>query len=583
MTVAEHGGVADVDLILLTQDGERFILYADGARLNCPRLVLRQADQARDNLAALVEHLAVEQFGYSMSYLGVIACDTVRPICNLVIAASVRGPWEAVRPDPRLRTLTLAEVKSRGHDVQHGEHFRAVRRWHKTNTYTSSLGDAFRQAMDSSISYLQSHLSIEDGHWGWNQYLDSGPVGMISTAEGILAHVHAGVNGEFVDKPAITLEAMQNSDGGWKVRRALVGAYSDDSITESTCSCLWALYEMGRSVAEPAVRNGIAWLEALQRPDGGWSSSATDDESLVFPTTAAVRVLARFKRTEAVAKGVAWLRSAQCPDGGWGAMPPTPERKVSSSPAYAGYAVVALIVGGLPVDDKVIIGGREYLYATFDPNRTEPWESIAFTQLVNPRTAARMDFRHFATPWALAALCLSGRDISDALVLEAIRGLLRLQQSSGAWRSALTAPGDTPVWAIHDALYALRVVLTTSARNLGPIALDQYLKTERTAMQRFAVQLIDQNTAARSPRVAWRNWLQTTWMSALTVCVIVLILAQVGLLKQLQSSSGVRKAWAAIAAGVVTSIGAVSPPIIAEEYKIRRSRAATRAKSSAEN
>lgn len=578
---AARGAAAHVDLILLTRDGDRFVLYVEsGGRLNYPRLTIRRGDNIPDNLNSLVSSLAVEQLGIDVTCLGLVTYDMGSQPCKLVAAAMARQSWEVAPSDAKLRVLTVAEMRARGQDLEYGSYFDMVRRWHEVDSSSSHLGIVIQRAMDTSISYLDRHLAVEDDHWGWNQYLDGDSVGMLSTAEGLLAHVHAGTNGEFVDRPARTIEAMQNPDGGWQVRRALVGAHSNVSITESTCTCLWALYEMGRSVADEPVRHGIAWLETLQRPDGGWPSSARGTESLVFPTTSAVRILSSFKRTEAVAKGAAWLRSKQAAEGGWGATAPESRARSLSAPAYTSYSVVALLTAGLPAEDKTIAGAVDYLRSTFNPNEPEPWEPTSFTSLIDPPLPARLDFRHFTTPWALAALCLAGGDLSDHVVFQATRSLLRLQESSGAWRCGLTAPGDTPLWAIHDALYALRMVLNTSIRNLGPISLSQYLTKERVAMQHLTAHLLRQEIFAGQTGPTRRNWLQTGWMSALTVCVVVLVLAQVGLFRQFQSSSGLHKAWTTVVAAAAAAIGAISPAIITEEYRIRRERAIARSRNS---
>lgn len=572
--------IAYVDLILLTRGGDRFVLYAEGGgRFSHPRFTVRRGGNASESFAALVEGLAAQQLGVEISFLGLVTSDLGSYPYKMVVAAVVQRPWEDAPPDTRLRVLTPAEVRARGHDLEHSKHFDIVWRWYETDSSSSHLGGLIRQAMNTSISYLDKHLSIEENHWGWNQYLDDDSVGVLSTAEGLLAHIHANVGGEFVDKPAETLNTMQNPDGGWQVRRALVGAFSSVSVTESTCACLWALYEMGRSEADKPVSEGIAWLETLQRPDGGWSFSASGTESLVFPTTSAVRVLAKFSRSDAVTKGVAWLRSKQSADGGWGATAPESQANGSPEPAYTGYAMVALLTAGLRPDDKTITSGGEYLRTTFDPDEPEPWKPTSFTALIDPATQARLDFRHFTTPWALAALCLAGCDLSDRVVYQGTRSLLRLQQPAGSWRCGLAAPGDTPLWAIHDALYALRVVLDTSLRNFGPISLNGYMATERTAMQQLAAQLLrDEAPGERSGRVR-RNWLQTGWMSALSVGVVTLVLVQAGVFRHLETSSGLHKVLVTVGTIVVAALGAVAPLIVAEEYRIWRNRSIDRVKS----
>src|SRR2546423_12477479 len=105
------------------------------------------------------------------------------------------------------------------------------------------LVERMENASRRGIELLDHNISIEDDDRGWSQYLDGSAVGALSTAQGLLAHVHAGDRGSVIEDAARTLEAIQNPDGGWQVRRALVGGPSEKSITESTCYCLWALSE----------------------------------------------------------------------------------------------------------------------------------------------------------------------------------------------------------------------------------------------------------------------------------------------------------------------------------------------------
>lgn len=559
----EGDGGVPVDVILLNREGDRFLLRADGSRLGCFRL-LPAGDPGQEPLSVLVEKLIAAKAGITVSYLGVLATEPQ------VVVAATFADHAALPGDPTLRTLTLADVRSRGAELAHGDLFEtAQRRWSAVRT-APDLGVAVQRAIDTSIAHLDSHLSVEDDHWGWSLYLDGGSVGLLSTAEAMLAHVYAGARGEFVDRPAETLEAMQNPDGGWQIRRSLVAAPSSLSITESTCSCLRALGAVGRTAANPTVAKGIAWLESTQHADGGWSPAAGDTESLVFSTITAIRTLVAFERTEAVHKGIAWLRAAQCADGGWGARAGTSEQGGSSA-AYTACAIVALVEAGIPATESMVVRGRDQLRSTFRPDRDEPWESITFSALVDPVTSARMEYRHFTTPWALIALCLAGGDLGDRYVLDGLRRLLALQEPTGAWRCGLVAPGTAPVWATHDALFALRTVLRSAGRDLAPAVLHGPLTEERAAIDRLAGRVVRGGPPDR-PVGSRRSWLHTAWMSVLTVGVALLFLAQFGVLRQIGSSSGSQRAGATVLSVVVTAVGAVGPPILVEEYRIRRRR-----------
>jgi Squalene-hopene cyclase C-terminal domain/Prenyltransferase and squalene oxidase repeat len=566
------GQIPRIDAILLTQGAERFLLDSDGGKLRALQISPLGGDANQGDLPSLVEQSLHRRLGVQVSYLGLLTSGFQAGTPTLLVAAALRESHDRLPFDSRFRLLTASEIRSRSAEIEHSDYYELARSWHEATLVAANLSNAIHRVFQSSLTYLDNHLSIEADHWGWNQYQDGTSVGMLSTAEGLLAHAHAGAIGEFLDKPAEALEAMQNPDGGWQVRRSLVGAQSELSITESTCACLWALHAAGRRPNDSAVRKGIAWLEEAQKSDGGWSSSRQEDESLVFPTTAAVRALARFRSTDAITKGVAWLRGAQLPDGGWGPIAEASDNRAISSPAYTAYAIVALLTVGLPANDAAVSRGCTYLEATFNPDRDEPWESTAFTSLIDPTRSARLDFRHFATPWAIAALSLAGRSLKDPIILTSVTRLLKLQDANGGWRCSLTAPNSYAVWATHDALFGLRTVLTASTHDLTPVALDNHREAERRRMQTLIARLIALDIQRSAEVGVRRNWLSTAWMSTLTVGLAILGLAQFGVLEELVASSGLRKALAIVASIVVTAIGALLPAVFGEEYGLWRNR-----------
>ncbi|REE94830.1 prenyltransferase/squalene oxidase repeat-containing protein [Thermomonospora umbrina] len=564
---------AHVDLLLMDAAGEHLAVHDERGRLTCPRLTIEGLPEGvrhrHDELGALVRRLAEGQLGLDVAYRGLLAAEESGDTVGLVVTAVLR----AVPDGSRLRLLPVADVRSRHRDLQHRDHFEAARHWHEAVRHAPELGRRIERSLRTAASFLTRRRAEEDGHWGWEQYLEADSIGTLSTAIGVLTCLHAGEAGEFTDQALQTLRVLQNTDGGWQIRRSLVGADSDASITESTCACLWAFHEAGRRpTTEESVRRALAWLEERQRGDGGWPSAADDRRSLVYPTALAVRVLALYGRSGPVARGVQWLRAAQCPDGGWGATAPAGDDTVSSSPAYAATALLALRAADVPASEHVIIAGCEYLLDAFAPERPEPWEPTSFTSLVDAGRFARMDFRHFATPWALAALCECGYDLGHPVVLTATVQLLRLERPGGGWRSTLTAPDITPIWAVHGAVYALRTVLATGTRDLAPLVLGRHHDAERRTLSLLAGGLIGHHAEPVRPPHVWRRRLLTVWAALLTVAVALLVLGQFGVLEQLQSDSGRDKVLAGLTTLVVTVVGALAPAVISEEYRIRRSR-----------
>ncbi|WP_157818111.1 hypothetical protein [Candidatus Thiodictyon syntrophicum] len=100
-----------------------------------------------------------------------------------------------------------------------------------------------------ALSFLEQRVAEVDVLYGWTQLLTGNNIGALSTAQGILSYVHAGAYTHIADRAQKTILSLQNPDGGWPVRRALIGQ-SDRSITESTLYCLWALTASGIDTAD---------------------------------------------------------------------------------------------------------------------------------------------------------------------------------------------------------------------------------------------------------------------------------------------------------------------------------------------
>ncbi|WP_329429000.1 hypothetical protein OG339_07560 [Streptosporangium sp. NBC_01495] len=570
---AERHTYAELMLPIKDEDGECFLVELDEHGHPVLPKVRLEKIAGTDELPGIVSREVRNQLDLEVGYLGLLTFEGIWPSLSMTVVASV----QTAPPGSRFKSLNLSEVKARSMGLRHRELFETAHRWYEAERSAVELIHDVGRSFDSALNLLSHRRSTEGDRQGWEQYFRANSIGTLSTADGILAALHAGAGYELIEKPLEALRGLQTPAGGWGIRRSLVGT-SDIPITECTCACLWAFHKAGlRPENEPAVREGIAWLERTQRPDGGWSSSDADVGSLVFPTASAVRVLALFKRSEIVDQGIAWLRGAQRNDGGWGAV----AENVTSSPAFTAAAVLALSSAGVAADDDAVKEGCAYLIRTFSSERPDPWEATSSNSLVDTENHARMVFRHFATPWALAALCVAGHDLSHPVVLAATRQLLRLQkQPAGTWPCGHPDPDPPTVWAVHDAVHALRAVIDSSTRNPAPLIRDRYVAAERRTMTELAVSLLGQDLSggesSGGPPRQHRNWISTLWLSLLTVAVALIGLEQLGILEKLQSSSGLSQVGAALAAFVVTSVGALAPTIAAEEYRIRRSQSKNR-------
>lgn len=551
-----------VRLVLLT-DRRRFVLQMDGARFSFLRLAMDRHDLRSDSFGRSVEAHVDARLGLDITYLGLLDFRVEGAWLEIFAVATV--PERATYPDAVV--LTIEEIEKYAKPVDGAEYLEAAYEW-AIAAGALRLGQSVQDAFSRSVDYLARSMIAEAGIHGWNQYHDDDRLGVLSTAQGLLCHVYARRNG-VSHLVAETLTRFQDEDGGWQVRRSLEGGSSQIPVTESTCFCLRALHEAGRSEGDRAIDKGIRWLETTQDASGGWRSSAHSGAPCVSATSAAVQVLVEFGHTRAVAKGVEWLKRAQCADGGWAQeMAPNTVMEGDSSPAYTAHAIVALLAADVPKEHRAVVRGCDYLIATFDRSRDEPWHSIRYGSVVDPSTSARLTFRLFATPWALAALILAGRHLNDSRVLLGIERLLALQESDGAWRTDLLAPDRHAIWAMHDALFALRTFLEASGRLAihGIVAAHQ--STERMHLERLFVHSVG-NGEGGGPM---RRRGHTAWLAVLTGAVASMAIVQFGVFDLLSSLSWLQRSMAAIVVAAISIGGVVLPAVLIEEYKLRRSR-----------
>ncbi len=388
-----------------------------------------------------------------------------------------------------------------------------------------------------------------------------------------MAYTYAGERSDVMDKAVHTLESLQNDDGGWRIGRSLVGGTSDRSVVESTSECLLALASVGRTETQ-TYHNGVRWLEDAAHRIGGWASVAGHREPSVFPTTMAIRALAELRQGKAVNSGVAWLRSVQQTDGGWGS---STRENSGSEPAYTAYAIVALLKAGAPASDEAVQGGCDYLCSTFDETSAEPWHGATASNIIQVDPPARLDYRHFATPWAVVALCLANHDLSDPVVLVGLNALLKLRNDDGSWRCDKAPAGLAPVWATHDAVLALCTTVETTRSNMGPVALSHYESTERAMAAQVIGTMLGQSCESPADRESTKPLrrkprLLSIWLSALSVAVILVALGEFGVVRQLESSSGLHRIAAAVGSVSLTVTGAVVPALVVDEYRNLRRR-----------
>jgi len=559
-------------VVVCEADGRILLRKSDEAPslffLSCPSGV---PPASGGDLGELVERQMLARHGLSVSCLGVIVApsDGGDLVVAATAAALTEGPAAA-----DARWFTIRQLRAGGYGAELLSWLESAWQWAEISRGSAGIARRIRPAFAAALNYLETNMSCEGDLLGWDLYQRGTDIGTLSTALGLMAHIHAGQRGRLVERPVETLRTLQNEDGGWQVRGSLIGASSTVSVTESTAFCLTALRAVGDGTG-PHAQRAVAWLERHQRPDGGWPSGgssvgADEAASRIYPTAQAVRALAGLGGREAVAHGVAWLRGRQGSNGGWRMTPD--ETEDATEAAYTGHVVITLLACDVPADDPAVRRGCARLLEIFDLEADEPWpSSITPVTRVDGATPAALDFRHFGTPWALSALALAGHGLDEFAVLAGTDRLLGLRQGNGSWRCHVVSPASPPIWTTHDALFALRTIQTTAMDQIADIALRQPLGRERATLGEHALlSLSRQSGAAAANRASRRDRLLTLWMSFLTVAVVVLGLTASGLFDHLRSGSAAGRGAAAVVGVGATTFAALAPGIITEEYKIRR-------------
>ncbi|MBI4614918.1 MAG: squalene--hopene cyclase [Planctomycetes bacterium] len=161
------------------------------------------------------------------------------------------------------------------------------------------------------------------------------------------------------------LLGLQNPDGGWAafekdVNKEIINYLPindihnmlDPSTADVTGRVLEMLGSIGFTTARPAVRAGIDFLRADQKPFGGWFGRW--GVNYIYGTWSVLTGLAKVGEdmdAPYVRRAADWVKSRQNPDGGWGESCLSYEDRDwigrgESTPSQTAWALMALVAAG---------------------------------------------------------------------------------------------------------------------------------------------------------------------------------------------------------------------------------------------
>lgn len=555
-----------VDVVAIHPDEQQVLVDQGGnavrvPRLNLPHPVVVEGQPIMDRFTRLVE----VKYGLRGRILGLspgLGGTGAGNICAVFLAQDAGPSADLDRRGLRWRQIATLQALS---NQESSAQLQAAINLVRARRISDSLKEAWSTTQSRILILLRERMVESDGLSGWTQFLDGDSVGVLSTAQGILAFLEAGAIEYSLRRNLETVRTLQNEDGGWPVRRALIGR-SERSITESTVYCLWALTRAGADLQQAPLLRGIDWLERAQIRDGGWGSTSTPARPRVYPTAFAARYLATAAGgSEAVRQAVNWLRGAQNADGGWGALKEA-SAAAGSTPLHTAHALLGLLAARVDPADVQVEQGLRYLRGTLHAGDDEPWPSTSEVETVDADAA--LDFRHFTTPWVLCALLAAGTPVGDPVVTAGLQWILREQHSLGYWSSRLT-PGRTPMWATFDALHALAEVRRAALdRVVDLIDADAKAIELDFAWTKYFAAVDDLNRPAALP-VARNGWIYA-WNAVLTFAVVLILLFQGPLAAHVSTAA---KIIGSALIGLIPGFGPFVYQLILNEIGQRRGKA----------
>lgn len=258
--------------------------------------------------------------------------------------------------------------------------------------------DRAHPSMTKAVSWLLREQTFSWGDWqvccrdvdggGWAFEFDNDLYPDIDDTALVVIGLLQCANGpdiDFaVDRAARWVVAMRSSNGAWgafdrdntdqlvyRLPFADFGAMLDPPTEDVTAHVLEMLANLGYTIRDRVVMEGLSYLQHSQREDGSWWGRWGVNH--IYGTWCVIAALTAFsERTGSVQtmidRGAAWLLSRQNPDGGWGETchsyeDPSFAGIGTSTPSQTAWAVVSLQLAGLP-DHPSCLRGLDFLRST---------------------------------------------------------------------------------------------------------------------------------------------------------------------------------------------------------------------------
>jgi squalene-hopene/tetraprenyl-beta-curcumene cyclase len=213
---------------------------------------------------------------------------------------------------------------------------------------------------------------------------------------------------------------MQSKNGGWgafdadneyyfleNIPFADHGALLDPPTVDVSARCIGMLAQLGYGNDHPTVKRGLDYLRREQEEDGSWFGRwGTNYIYGTWSALSAFNAAGEDPRAPHIRRAVKWLEAAQRPDGGWGEDCATYWRHrrgeaKAGTPSQTAWAVLGLMAAGEVRSDAVHRGIEFLLTAPRDGGK---WEERFYNAVGFPRVfyLSYHGYSAYFALWALA-------------------------------------------------------------------------------------------------------------------------------------------------------------------------------------
>jgi squalene-hopene/tetraprenyl-beta-curcumene cyclase len=279
-----------------------------------------------------------------------------------------------------------------------------------------------RQVLDLKGDWAAKRPELAPGGWPF-QYGNGHYPDLDDTAVVVMAMERADPTryAGAIDRAMTWMRGMQSANGGWgafdvdndydylnHIPFADHGALLDPPTADVSARCLSAIRQAAPHTPDPGVETALAYLRREQEVDGSWFGRwGTNYIYGTWSVLCALNAAGVGPDAPEMRRAVNWLEAHQKPDGGWGESGGTywsdtpPGTADHSTASQTAWALLALMAAG-EVDSDAVARGVQYLLDS--QNEDGEWDEADYTAVGFPRVfyLRYHGYRFFFPLWALA-------------------------------------------------------------------------------------------------------------------------------------------------------------------------------------